>query len=113
MEPPRGPRGQGLRPHSQTGCPRNRTCLLRGETAMSAAPKAPAAQVSAPDEGASQVKGEFVLLDGESFYRIADYDALDPFFMTLASDADHWLFVSSNGCLTAGRKNSQNALFPY
>ena len=36
-----------------------------------------------------------------------------PFFMTVVSDADHWMFISSNGALTAGRRNADLALFPY
>jgi hypothetical protein len=36
-----------------------------------------------------------------------------PFFMTIVSDSNHWLFISSNGGLTAGRKNAEYALFPY
>jgi len=51
--------------------------------------------------------------DGEEFYRIANYDRLRPFFMTVVSDADHWMFVSSNGALSAGRRNADLALFPY
>jgi len=33
--------------------------------------------------------------------------------MSLVSNSNHWLFISSNGALTAGRKNANNALFPY
>src|SRR5690625_8003692 len=36
-----------------------------------------------------------------------------PFFMTVVSDTDHWLIVSSTGGLTAGRKNAESALIPY
>src|ERR1039457_7202101 len=36
-----------------------------------------------------------------------------PFFMTLVSDSDHWMFISSTGALTAGRGNADLALFPY
>ncbi|MDZ7636471.1 MAG: hypothetical protein U5L72_19425 [Bacteroidales bacterium] len=35
------------------------------------------------------------------------------FFMTIVSDTDQWLFISSNGSLTAGRKDRDHALFPY
>jgi len=59
------------------------------------------------------VEGGHVDLDGERFYRVANYDAMQPFLMTLVSDADHWMFVSSNGALTAGRRNPDHALFPY
>jgi hypothetical protein len=62
---------------------------------------------------AGKVRGDCVSLGSEKFYRIANYDRMDPFFMSLASASNHWLFISSNGGLTAGRQNSDNALFPY
>jgi len=51
--------------------------------------------------------------NGEIFYRIIGVDEMRPFFMSIVSDADHWMFVSSNGGITAGRKNPEYALFPY
>ncbi len=54
-----------------------------------------------------------VKIDGESFYKIANSDTLRPFFMSIVSDSNHWMFISSNGGLTAGRKNAQFSLFPY
>jgi hypothetical protein len=59
------------------------------------------------------VQGKQVTLEGEDFYQIANYDRMRPFFMTVVSDADHWLFISSNGGLTAGRSDANLALFPY
>ncbi|MCB9206432.1 MAG: hypothetical protein H6612_11510 [Ignavibacteriales bacterium] len=59
------------------------------------------------------VKGEYVNIEDEQFYRISNYDKMDPFLMTIVSSSDHWMFISSNGGLTAGRKNPDNALFPY
>ena len=59
------------------------------------------------------ITGEFKEYDGETFYRISNYDRMDPFFMTIVSNTDHWMFISSNGALTAGRKDPDNALFPY
>ncbi len=59
------------------------------------------------------VRGQRVILEGEDFYQIANYDRMRPFFMTVVSDADHWLFISSNGGLTAGRRDANLALFPY
>ncbi|MBE2215227.1 MAG: hypothetical protein IAE82_15245 [Opitutaceae bacterium] len=66
-----------------------------------------------PPPSLADVTGAFVDLDGERFYRIDQYDALAPFFMTVVSPADHWLFVSSTGGLTAGRGEVERALFPY
>lgn len=60
-----------------------------------------------------QAEGGLVELDGERFYRIENVDAMPPFFMSLVSDSDHWLFISSNGALTAGRRDPDQALFPY
>ena len=59
------------------------------------------------------VRGQQVTLEGEDYYQIANYDRLRPFFMTVVSAADHWMFMSSNGGLTAGRRDANLALFPY
>ncbi len=64
-------------------------------------------------EANTQVKGGFTEIQGESFYKISHYDQMPDFFMTIVSDSDHWMFISSNGSLSAGRKNRDNALFPY
>ena len=45
------------------------------------------------------VVGAFTEVDGEPAYRIDHIDGLDPFFVTVVSDADHWLFASSTGSL--------------
>ncbi|MEZ6190626.1 MAG: hypothetical protein R3C45_04965 [Phycisphaerales bacterium] len=47
--------------------------------------------------------GRFTRIDGELYYAIQDYDRLDPFLMSVVSDSDHWMYLSSNGGLTAGR----------
>ncbi len=59
------------------------------------------------------ISGSFQEINGESFYKIANYNLMDPFFMTIVSNSDHWMFISSNGAVTAGRKNPDDALFPY
>jgi hypothetical protein len=59
------------------------------------------------------VTGEFVDLDGERYYVIRDVDRMPPFFISVISSADHWLFVSSSGGLTAGRVSPETALLPY
>jgi hypothetical protein len=56
---------------------------------------------------------EMVAINGENFYKIANNDGMRPFFMSIVSDSNHWLFISSNGGLSAGRKNAEFALFPY
>jgi hypothetical protein len=57
--------------------------------------------------------GEWVERDGERFYKIANYHTMPPFLMSVVSGYDHWLFVSSTGGLTCGRRDPGNALFPY
>lgn len=60
-----------------------------------------------------EVKGRFVTIDNETFYQIVDYDVMPPFFISLSSESDLWMYISSTGGLTAGRKNADTALFPY
>ena len=60
-----------------------------------------------------KVTGEFIKLGEESYYKISKVDEMRPFFMSIVSNSNHWMFLSSNGGLTAGRKNSSYALFPY
>ncbi len=74
-------------------------CLYAGE--------APLRHSSAPSEG------HFISLDGEEFYAITSVQQMPAFFMSIVSASDHWMFISSNGALTAGRKNPELALFPY
>jgi len=59
------------------------------------------------------VSGEFIDLAGERFYAIHNVNRMAPFFTSVISNVDHWLFVSSTGGLTAGRVSPATALFPY
>jgi hypothetical protein len=59
------------------------------------------------------VGGGFETADGVAWYRIDDYDLLDPFLVTVVTSDDQWVFVSSSGALTAGRGRAEHALFPY
>jgi hypothetical protein len=59
------------------------------------------------------VEGEVIELDGTAYYRIANADRMAPFFVTVVSADDHWLFASSTGALAAGRTSPDHALFPY
>ncbi|MEJ1223546.1 hypothetical protein [Sediminicola sp. 1XM1-17] len=60
-----------------------------------------------------KVGGEYVEIENETYYRISNNDAMRPFFMSIVSDSNHWMFLASNGGITAGRKDSDMALFPY
>jgi len=60
-----------------------------------------------------KINGEFINLNNETFYKITNSDKLRPFFISVISYANHWMFISSNGAISAGRKNSDTSLFPY
>lgn len=51
--------------------------------------------------------------NNESWFKISNSHEMRPFFMSMVSDSDHWMFISSNGGLSAGRKNAEFSLFPY
>ena len=59
------------------------------------------------------IEGEFISMLGDTFYKIKNYDAMQPFFMSIVSSSNHWLFISSTGGLSAGRVSAEQALFPY
>jgi hypothetical protein len=52
-------------------------------------------------------------MDGVEMYRISPLDDLDPFLMTVVSNSDLWMFLSSTGGLTAGRVEAERCIFPY
>ena len=62
---------------------------------------------------AQSVTGEYIAMLGEKFYKIQNYAAMKPFFMSIVSSSNHWLFISSTGGLSAGRVSAEQALFPY
>ena len=52
-------------------------------------------------------------IGGETFFKIANVNEMPPFFISIVSDSNHWMFISSNGGLSSGRKDAEHALFPY
>lgn len=61
----------------------------------------------------TETTGQFVQFNNERYYQIENIDQMPAFFMSIVSHSDHWLFVSSNTGLTAGRVSADAALFPY
>ncbi len=55
----------------------------------------------------------FVPVDGVESVHLESLESRPPFLLALAGDSDAWLFVSSTGGLTAGRRDADGALFPY
>ena len=41
------------------------------------------------------VKGQYIEIDGERFYCIENYNHMQPFFISLASDTDLWMRYTS------------------
>ncbi|MEM8668292.1 MAG: hypothetical protein AAGG48_12315 [Planctomycetota bacterium] len=61
----------------------------------------------------ASISGEYVTLDHERYYRITNSQLMPEFFMSLVGASDHWMFISSLGALSTGRRDPDNALFPY
>ena len=61
----------------------------------------------------SAPRGSLVTIDGERYYRIDGVQRMEPFLLSVVSDSDLWMWVSSTGALTAGRVDTDGALFPY
>ncbi len=60
-----------------------------------------------------KAKGSFTKIDDISYYKISNSETLQPFFIQVPSASDIWIFLSSKGGLTAGRKNASGNIFPY
>lgn len=56
---------------------------------------------------------EIVMIDDEEYFKISNVDNMPTFFMSIVSDSNHWMFIASNGGVTAGRTNAEHSLFPY
>ena len=56
---------------------------------------------------------QYVEIEGTTYFKIENSERLRPFFMSVVSSGNHWMFIGSNGGLSAGRKDAENALFPY
>ena len=38
-----------------------------------------------------------IVIEGENFFKIENVDSIRPFFMSIVSASNHWMFISSNG----------------
>lgn len=96
---------RGSREHVSEAAP------SRSEAGLEPVPQSGGALSIGEDRRVPQ--GEFLTLDGEAHYRISAIDSLSPFLMNIPTDTDLWMFISSTGGLTAGRRDPDGALFPY
>ncbi len=53
------------------------------------------------------------MIEGLPYFKISHIDSMRPFLMTLVSPSNHWMYISSNGGLSAGRKDADGSIFPY
>ena len=60
-----------------------------------------------------EILGEYTTLSDGDYFVIRNFNKMRAFFMTVVSANNHWMFISSNGALTAGRINPDSAFFPY
>lgn len=58
-------------------------------------------------------QSRFERIEGVDYYTINGAERLAEFFMSAVSSGEHWMFISSMGALTAGRRDAEGALFPY
>jgi len=65
------------------------------------------------DFSEKKIAGKLLQIGDETFYKISHFDEMRSFFMTVVSHSNHWMFISSTGGLSAGRKVGNSALFPY
>ena len=56
---------------------------------------------------------ELLERDDDTLLSIPHVERLPPFLMSVLSSTDLWMFVASNGGLTAGRVSAEHSLFPY
>ena len=80
---------------------------------MPTSPPLPSLSSAAPLTDSSRVTGAFCSAWGGRYYRIDRAEDLPPFLINLVSSSDLWMFISSRGSLTAGRRDADAALFPY
>ncbi|MDA3943072.1 MAG: hypothetical protein PF694_05985 [Bacteroidetes bacterium] len=67
----------------------------------------------AMNQTTNKISMEVIEFGNDKYFKIPNHNQLRPFFMSIVSDANHWMFVASNGGISAGRKNPEYALFPY
>ncbi|MEP4076354.1 hypothetical protein [Haloferula sp.] len=78
---------------------------LRTITPPHLADKPSVADFSAANHWTTDSGREYVVID--------HLQRLDTFFLNIVGAGDQWLFCTSNGALSAGRKSPETALFPY
>ncbi len=58
-------------------------------------------------------EGHTLGVDSLRFYRIASPQEMRPFLVSVVGASNLWLFITSNGGVSAGRRDADSAIFPY
>ncbi len=69
--------------------------------------------IALPVDTAPEPTESAATLDGRAGHLIRHYNRMAPFLMSVVSDSDLWMFLSSRGGLTCGRGDAGRALFRY
>ncbi len=77
--------------------------------AVASAAGGPLATGPAGEGPAGRLAGEGL----DEAYIVEGFDRMPPFLMSVVSESDLWMFISSTGGLTAGRRRGELCLFPY
>ena len=81
---------------------------------MSENPQDPPAFTTHPlPEASFAPANRWAIEGGEEYVVIDNLQDFDPFFLNIVGTGDQWLFCSSHGSLSAGRRSPDSALFPY
>lgn len=59
------------------------------------------------------ISGTVTKINENLYYKISNYTDMKPFLFTLATSSDLWIHLSTYGGISAGRRNSDNSIFPY
>jgi hypothetical protein len=57
--------------------------------------------------------GDYVNELSRRWYRIHHYDRMAPFLVSVINPDDIWMYLSTTGGITAGRRSRDSAFFPY
>ena len=71
----------------------------------------PPAHAARPSGGSSGTC--FTAIDGAAHVTIRHVDRMPPFLMNIVGNGDVWMFLGSNGGMTAGRRDPDLAVLPY
>ena len=73
----------------------------------------PSGTLRGMDASSRLPRGNELDLCGAPMLRVSNVHDMPPFLVSVVSDEDLWMYVSSRGGLTCGRRRPEDCLFPY